>query len=62
MDNPCKCCADNPHFCRGMCIEKMKYIRETGEMPVIKEVKVSNPSKKVDYNKNGIRRETRCES
>ena len=60
MNDPCRYSADNPHFCRGMCIEKMKYIRETGEMPVIKEVKVSNPSKKVDYNKNGIWRETRC--
>ena len=61
MNDPCRYCADYPHYCRGLCKDKMKYINEIDEnVPVIKEIKVSNPPKKVDYNKNGIRRETRC--
>ncbi len=29
MDNPCRYCADYPNACRGLCIDKMKYINET---------------------------------
>lgn len=29
MDNPCRYCTEYPITCRGLCIDKMKYINET---------------------------------
>ena len=64
MNDPCRYCADYPHYCRGLCKDKMKYINEVDEN--VQEVK--NPkkthifyegTKAYEYNKNGIKREIR---
>ncbi len=62
MENPCKYCADYPHWCRGMCAKKMQYLNEVEkDSEEVREMEFNkNPRKlKIDYNKNGIRRETR---
>lgn len=54
MDDPCRWCCDYPHWCRGRCKEKDKYINEVDEdVPVVAVRRVI-----IDINKNGIRRET----
>lgn len=58
INDPCLICADYPHHCRGLCIDKMKYFNEVDEdVPVIRGHK--QKKKRVfsnKYNKNGIRR------
>lgn len=53
--DPCKMCCDYPYWCRGICIDKTRYINEMDEdVPVIAGIK----RVVIDINKNGIRRET----
>ena len=64
MDNPCRYCADYPHYCRGLCKDKMKYINEIdGNVPVVENPKKTHifreGTKAYEYNKNGIKREIR---
>lgn len=57
MIDPCLICADRPHHCRGLCIDKMKYVNEVDEdVLVIRWHKQKKRRFSNKYNKNGIRR------
>lgn len=54
--NPCTLCSDYPIHCRGLCVDKMKYINEVDEDVQIVRKQRNKRTFSNEYNKNGIRR------
>lgn len=54
--NPCPSCSDYPIHCRGLCVDKMKYINEVDEEVQVVRKQRNKRTFSNEYNKNGIRR------
>ena len=56
MNDPCILCGDRC-CCRGLCVEKKKWWDYDQDLHIVGK-RHKKPTKTIDTNKNGIRRET----